>query len=152
MKKISILLLCCGLAGCIAKSGGDYDNAYSPYEQQPYATPQASYYNGAQSVVYNEPVMYGQPVANAFQPVAYSEPVLVSQPMTYATTVSQPVVYEHPQPMVYGNPQAMMPPQSGFMPYDVQPYTEMYQQAASDASTNHYPPALPKSRPYRRPL
>lgn len=150
MKKICIILVCC-LTGCVADSGSNYNDSYNAYANNPYGQPVQ--YSAQPEVYYSQPMEYAQP-GEYYQPMVYeTQPVPYSaQPMEYAAPqMAQPVTY--PEPM----PEAMQAlPED---PYEVGPYNTMYpasyNTAASptaDSHTNHYPPALPRSRPYRRPI
>ena len=154
MKKIGIMFLCCVLAGCVERSDADYNYGYNnPYGNNPYAQP-VNY--GAQPVQYYDNAQYEQYYP---QSVEYSQPMEYTQPEQY---YPQPVEYMtqpemvYPQPVEYSQPlQLVSTGGIQSMPYDIQPYADMYQNAAAataDTNTNHYPPALPKRRPYRRPL
>lgn len=139
MKKIVVLLAYCCLTGCVADTGADSYDMYS----DPYGAPYG------QSTPYMQTMPYGQPVEYQ-QPMEYSQPFEYGQPVEYVQPMDSYPPIEYTQPTTYTQPVEVTPN----MPYDIQPYANMYQgsSTAPDTNTNHYPPALPKSRPYRRPL
>ncbi|MBR3675872.1 MAG: hypothetical protein IKN71_01915 [Alphaproteobacteria bacterium] len=151
MKKIGIMLLCC-LTGCISNSGSGSNNSYDAYAGAPYGQPVQ--YAAQPDMYYSEPMEYMQPDMYSAAPVIYeTQPVEYGMPpMEYDAqpTVQQAVYPEQmPESMQYL-------PES---PYDIGPYSSLYPASyntsaapADDSHTNHYPPALPKSRPYRRPI